>query len=97
MSDLAYLVTVRAKTEKSDLLGAALAEMLTLSRREPGCRLAELHRSADDALVWMVYERWRDPDAFASHMQQPYTLDFIKRLDSLASEPADVRAFDHRP
>jgi quinol monooxygenase YgiN len=95
VSDLAYIVEVRAKAGKSNLLGAALAEMVTLSRQEPGCRICELHQSSDEAALWMVYERWQDKEAFESHMQQPYTLRFIERMGDLASEPADVRAFDH--
>lgn len=95
MSDLAYIVMVRAKAGKSELLGAALGEMVTLTRQESGCGICELHQSSDDAATWMVYERWRDKEAFASHMQQPYTLKFIERMGELANEPADVRAFDH--
>ena len=97
MTDLAYIVTVRAKAGKLEVLGAALAEMVMLTRRESGCGICELHQSSDDAATWMVYERWRDKEAFARHMQQPYTLQFIERMDDLASAPADVRAFDHHP
>jgi quinol monooxygenase YgiN len=97
LSDLAYIVTVRAKAGKSELLGAALARMVTLTRQEPGCGICELHQSSDDAATWMVYERWRDKEAFAGHMQQPYTLEFLERMGDLAGESADVRAFDHRP
>jgi quinol monooxygenase YgiN len=45
----------------------------------------------------MVYERWKSKEAFASHMEQPYTVQFVARMGELTSEPADVRAFDHRP
>jgi quinol monooxygenase YgiN len=95
VSDLAYIVTIRAKAEKSELLGAALREMVGLTRQEQGCGICELHRSSDDAAIWVIYERWRDKEAFAGHMQQPYTLKFLERMGDLAVEPADVRAFDH--
>ncbi len=95
MADLAYIVTLRAQNGKSELLGEALAEMLGLTRQEPGCAIAELHQSGDDPLTWMVYERWRDQRAFASHMEQPHTVRFVARMGELLGAPADVRPFKH--
>jgi quinol monooxygenase YgiN len=43
----------------------------------------------------MVYERWRDSEAFARHMEQSYTKQFLARMGDLTSEPADVRAFKY--
>jgi quinol monooxygenase YgiN len=95
VSDLAYIVVVRAKVGKSALLGAALAELVALSRQEAGCGICELNQSSDDPLTWMVYERWRDSEAFARHMEQSYTKQFLARMGDLTSEPADVRAFKY--
>jgi quinol monooxygenase YgiN len=95
VADLAYIVVLRAQVGKSELLGEALTEMVGLTGREPGCAIIELHQSSDDPLTWMVYERWRDSEAFASHMEQPHTVRFVARMGELLGAPADVRQFKH--
>jgi len=69
---------------------------VALTSREAGCSLIELNRSSEDPSTWMTYERWKNKEAFASHMEQPYTVQFIARMGDLTREPADVRAFDYR-
>ena len=96
MADLTYIVVLRARAGKAEELGAALVDMVALTSREAGCSLIELNRSSDDPAMWMVYERWRGQGAFASHMKQPYVARFLAQLDDLASEPAEVRPFNHR-
>ena len=96
MADLTYTVVLRAQAGKAELLGAALVDMVTQTGQEAGCSLIELNRSSEDPATWMVYERWKSKEAFASHMDQPYTVQFVARMGELLSEPADVRAFDYR-
>ncbi len=96
MSDLANIVLLHAYADKSESLGDALAELVTLTRQESGCRVCELNQSSDDPCTWMVYERWAGRDAFASHMEQPYVSRFLARLGDLVDGPAEVRPFDFR-
>ena len=96
MSDLANIVLLRAQAGKSADLGAALRELIALTRREPGCLISELNQSVDDLNLWMVYERWRGQGAFDSHMQQPYVAKFLEGLGDLVSQPAEVRPFNYR-
>jgi quinol monooxygenase YgiN len=96
VADLTYIVVLRAQAGKADELGAALAHMVAMTSQEAGCSLIELNRSSEDPSIWMTYERWKNKEAFARHMEQPYTLQFIARMGDLTSEPADVRAFDYR-
>ena len=95
-TDQANIVLLRASPGKSELLGKALRELIAHSRREPGCAVIELNQSPDDPNTWMVYERWRGKEALASHMKQPYVAAFLAQFAELSSEPANVRAFDHR-
>jgi quinol monooxygenase YgiN len=95
VADLAYIVVLRSQAGKSDMLGAALAEMLGCTRQEPGCTICELHQSSEDPTTWMVYERWRDQESFARHMEQPHTVRFVERMGDLIRDPADVRPFKH--
>jgi quinol monooxygenase YgiN len=96
MTDLANIVLLRAAESASAQLGAALSELVTQTRKEPGCAVCELNQSIDDPQAWMVYERWRGQGAFDSHMQQPYVARFLARVGELTSEPPQVRPFNHR-
>lgn len=96
MADLSNIVLLRARAGKSDQLGAALSELVRLTRAEPGCAVSELNQSVDDANTWMVYERWRGQGAFDEHMKQPYVASFLARLDELIGEPVELRPFQFR-
>ena len=96
MTDLVNIVLMRAHAGKTDFLGGALAELVVLTRQEPGCAITELNQSADDPNTWMVYERWKGKEAFDSHMKQPYVARFLARLDELVSAPPEVRPFNYR-
>ena len=85
MTDLANIVLIRARPGKSDALGAALSELVTLTQREPGCATCELNQSTENGDTWMVYERWRGQSAFDSHMQQAYVANFLAQLDELVA------------
>ena len=95
MSELAYIVVLRAQPGKAELLGEALSDIVKLTRREQGCMIVELHESSDNPATWMMYERWRDQAAFENHMQQSYTVRFVSRMPDLIIEPAEVRVFKH--
>ena len=94
-TDLVNIVLMYARVGKSELLGEALGKLVALTSQEPGCAITELNQSSDDPNTWMVYERWRGQDAFASHMKQPYVTQFLARMGDLVSKPAEVRPFKH--
>lgn len=96
MADLSNIVLMYAAEGKSALLGAALNELVTLTRQEPGCAVMELNQSADEPNTWMVYERWRGQAALDSHMQQPYVAAFLEKLGDLAARAPEVRPFQYR-
>jgi quinol monooxygenase YgiN len=96
MTDLVNIVLLRARVGKSDFLGGALAQLVALTRQEPGSAVCELNQSSDDPNTWMVYERWKGKEAFDSHMKQPYVARFLAGLNDLVSEPPEVRPFHYR-
>jgi quinol monooxygenase YgiN len=95
MTDLVNIVLLRAQAGKSPLLGNTLVELVTQTRREPGCVMCELNQSRDNPNTWMVYERWRGDDALANHMQQPYVALFLQRMGDLVSHAPEVQPFNH--
>jgi quinol monooxygenase YgiN len=96
MTDLSNIVLLYAAEGKSALLGAALNELVTLTRQESGCAICELNQSTAEPDTWMVYERWRGQAAFDSHMKQPYVASFLGKLGELQARPPEVRPFQYR-
>lgn len=97
MAKVAKIVLLRAKPGLAGELEAVLRRLLAASRQEEAAAGSELHRSPNEPDLFMVYERWRDDEGFAAHMQQPHTAEFLAGAGDLLAEPAEVLAFDTLP
>lgn len=95
-ADIANIVRLRAVDGKAELLGAALGKLVTATREEPGCAQMELHQSADDPNLWMVYERWRGEEALAIHMKTAYVAEFLGQVEALTNGAVEVQRFNPR-
>ncbi len=93
MNILTNLAFIRAKAGRSDDLGQGLLGLVAASRAEPGCLCYEVHRSNDDADLWMVYENWRSAEDLAAHFSLPHMQAFIKDVPSLVEGELDLRSF----
>lgn len=89
-TNLAFL---RAQAGRSDALGDALIALVAPSRNEPGCMSYDIHRSIDDADLWMVYENWRSADDLEAHFALPHMQAFVGKLPELLAGDLDLRSF----
>ncbi len=76
---ITLIATVKAKPGTSEGLGERLAALVEPTRAEAGCINYDLHRSTEDADVWMFYENWRSKFDLDAHIQTPYLQAFIER------------------
>ena len=93
MSQVTNLAFFRARRGQSEALGAALAALVEPTRLEAGCLNYDLHRSVDDADVWLVYENWRSPEGFDAHMLSEHLQAFLKATPALVAGNIDLRRF----
>lgn len=94
MSDQVTLVAViKATPGQEEELGRRLAALVAPTREEEGCINYDLHRSADDAAVWMLYENWRSQADLDAHFKTPYLQDFLARQGEVLAEEMDIRLF----
>lgn len=84
----AVAVTWQAKEGTEERVEAIFAEMVEVTRREPGCLMYQPHRSTDQVGVYFIYEQFVDEAAFAAHLESEY----YKRL--ILDEA--VTLLDHR-
>ncbi|MBU8975944.1 putative quinol monooxygenase [Lysobacter sp. FW306-1B-D06B] len=90
---IAIAATARAKANRSEELGAAFMALVAPSRAEPGSIVYELHRSTQDADLWMVYEVWASQEAFDAHLATAHLQAFLGRAPELVEGDIDIQPF----
>ena len=93
MSQVTNLAFFRARRGQSEALGAALAALVEPTRLEAGCLNYDLHQSAEDADVWLVYEEWRSPEGLDAHMRTEHLQAFLNKAPGLIAGDIDLRRF----
>ncbi|WP_419826323.1 nuclear transport factor 2 family protein [Sphingomonas sp.] len=86
-------VPIKAGCEAEYL--ALVYEVSDQMRHEPTFVDTVLHRSADDAGLFMLQETWRDrADYFAVQMRRPYRARYEARLPELLRAPREMKVFE---
>ena len=93
MAELTLIVRMKAKPGRGQDLEKALRAAVEPTHREPGCIRYALHRSATDANVYLLVERWSSKQALEAHVGEPYLKTLLARLPELA-EPSDVAEYE---
>lgn len=55
-----------------------LRELISHSRREPGCRTYNVHRSIEEPREFLIYEQYDDAAALDAHRAAPHFAEFGK-------------------
>ena len=65
----------RALEGRADEVAAALVPYAEIVRTEPGCVTFDVNRSLDDDHDFILYEVYRDQEAFDAHVASPHFAD----------------------
>ncbi len=87
---VAVLATLDARAGEADALREALLRLATGTGAEPGTELFDVHEVTDSPGSYVVFERYRDPDAMAAHRNGPAVARFRSTLRELGIAPAIV-------
>ena len=71
-------------------IAAALQEVLTPTREEPGCMAVHAFRALRDPQLFFIHSRWKDEAAFERHAGLPHTVRFLDRVEPLIDHPHDI-------
>ena len=74
---ITIVVRLRAKPRRETAMGEALVEICRASRKEKGCLQYELHQSAEDPALFLLYEDWATQSDLDAHMQTSYVKGFL--------------------
>lgn len=61
---------------------------------ETGCIFYELYRCTDNPTAFLFFECWKDRDALAQHLRQPYVKEFMKTTAPLLDGQVEVTCWE---
>jgi quinol monooxygenase YgiN len=82
------VVHLRAREGQELLLEAELQALVTPTRKEDGCMVYDLHRSADGPGAFLFHEVWATRDAHTAHTRTDHFLRWNARKDVLCADRA---------
>ena len=77
------IVQLRPREGQEMILQAELRALVGPTRREEGCLIYDLHRSADAPSALLLHEVWASREAHSRHTNTPHFLRWNARKDSL--------------
>ena len=91
-------VTVLARcTAKPGMEKQLEQELLALvgpTRSEAGCVNYDLHRSATDQSLFMLYENWVSKQALDEHLAMDYLQRFLEKAGGILAEPVEITLWE---
>jgi quinol monooxygenase YgiN len=88
--DLYAIARFHARPGRAAEVEAAIREVGTPTRAEPGCLSYHVFRSTRDDALFFIHSRWQDEAAFDLHARLPHTVRFIATVEPLIDHPLDV-------
>ena len=88
-------VTVRADAVEEAL--GLCQRHVDRSRQEAGCIRHGVHVDNEDACRLVFVEYWQDIEHLEEHFRIPESLDFVKRLGTLATSAPEMELFRSSP
>lgn len=82
------IVHLRARDGQEMLLEAELRALVGPTRKEEGCLVYDLHRSADAGGSFLLHEAWVTREAHTAHTRTDHFLRWNARKDALLADRA---------
>jgi quinol monooxygenase YgiN len=79
------IVQLRPRDGQETLLEAELRALIAPTRREDGCLIYDLFRSADAPAAFLLHEVWASREDHTRHTKTPHFLRWDARKDALLS------------
>lgn len=84
------LARIKAKPGLEELVMREVLSLVEPTRSEAGCINYDLHRSASDPSLFMLYENWVSMKDLEDHLAMPYLEAFKAKAGELLAEPLDI-------
>jgi quinol monooxygenase YgiN len=86
--------SVTARADRFDEVRRLSLEHVHRSRTEPGCISHAVHVDCENPPRLVFFEQWADRDALLAHFAVPASREFVRALQSLASEATSIELYE---
>jgi quinol monooxygenase YgiN len=86
--------SVTARADSFDEVRKLSLKHVHRSRTEAGCMSHAVHVDCENPLRLVFFEQWADRDALLAHFAVPASRDFVRALQSLASEATSIELYE---
>jgi quinol monooxygenase YgiN len=86
--------TIAIDPTKREVAIAAAKEMMTATRREPGCRAYTFSLDLDDPGRVHLFEHWDSQTALDAHFQTPHMARFNAAVEGLGVREASLQKYE---
>lgn len=87
---ITVMARIKAKKGMEKKVKEELLSLVGPTRSEKGCINYDLHQSADDSALFMVYENWKDMKSLDKHLETPYLKAFVEKAKKLLTGPVQI-------
>ncbi|MGD9696764.1 MAG: putative quinol monooxygenase [Thermoleophilia bacterium] len=87
MAEVVLVATMKGKDGRGEAIEQAFEAAIEGSHSEAGCTYYALHRDKGAPDTVVLVEVWASEEAFASHMEEPWTQALMTNLEGLLDEP----------
>lgn len=87
------IAKITAKEEETMNVEKALKEMVTKVEQEEGTLSYTLHKSLKNPQEFVLYESYKDQDAFTFHSKTPYFGELVKVIGPFLAKPLEIEMF----
>lgn len=84
----------KAKPGKEAEVRKEILALVAPTRAEAGCLNYDLHVSADDPGLFVLYENWKSKADLDAHLATPYLVRFKTLAPGLLSGPIDIALYE---
>ncbi len=81
MTKLTIVAHIRAKSDKTDLVGKELKKLIKPTLAEPGCLNYDLHQDNENPAHFMFYENWENRELWLKHMDAPHLKTYLQAVE----------------
>lgn len=90
----AFILHAHTKSEQAERFERLFRAYVEPSRAEAGCIEYHMLRDADDPTLFIFFEVWASPEAFAQHAGLPHMREFHERRMDYLRRDFDIREID---
>ena len=84
------MARIKARKGMEKKVKEELLSLVVPTRSERGCINYDLHESADNPALFMLYENWKDMRALDKHLETPYLRSFMERVRGSLTGPVQI-------